>query len=123
MPSHRGPVLVVEDDADIREALRDFLDCEGFDTAEASDGQAALAYLHANPPPPLILLDWNMAPMNGPEFLTELQREPACDAIPIALLTADARISEKTQNSRFVGCVKKPVDLDRLLEIVGRYCP
>jgi CheY-like chemotaxis protein len=120
--SGRGPVLVVDDDPDIREALRDTLESEGYDAVGVTDGREALEYLRAKPTPPVILLDWNMAPMNGPEFMAEAAKDPVLSRIPVVLLTADARASEKSRSNGFVGYLMKPVDLDALFTFVGRYC-
>jgi CheY-like chemotaxis protein len=123
MPSadFKGPVLVVDDDADVRDAIKDVLEEEGYRTAEAGDGLEALSYLKLNPPPPLILLDWNMAPMNGPQFMDEFSKVPALSRVPVVLITADARAEEKAA-TRFVGHLKKPLKLDDLFTLVERYC-
>lgn len=122
MPSTKGPVLVVDDDADIREAIRDALEQEGHTVAEVRDGSDALNYLQSNPWPPLILLDWNMAPMNAPQFMEEFAKHPAFGTIPVVLLTADARADEKAKIRGFVSHLRKPVKLDTLLAVVSRYC-
>jgi len=115
-------VLVVDDDPDIREALRDTLEQEGYCVAEATDGSAALSYLRSSPPPPLILLDWNMAPMNAAAFMEEFSREPAYAQIPVVLLTADVKADERAKAIRCAGYLTKPVTLDALFETVARYC-
>jgi CheY-like chemotaxis protein len=124
MPSNseKGPVLVVDDDADIRDALKDILEDEGYRMAEAGDGTEALRYLRSHPPPPLILLDWNMAPMNAPQFMSEFMKEPVSAQVPVVLLTADAHAEEKARSNRFVGHLKKPVKLDDLFAVLERYC-
>jgi CheY-like chemotaxis protein len=118
----RGPILVIEDDAEICDAIHDTLAWEGYDAIEVRDGQAALDYLGSNPPPPLILLDWNMAPMNGAEFMAEVAKDASLSTVPVVLLTAEMRAQETIKGRQFVGHLKKPVDLDALFEIVGRYC-
>jgi CheY-like chemotaxis protein len=115
-------VLVVEDDWDMREALRDTLESAGYDSAEAGDGGAALAWLASHPPPGVILLDWNMAPMNGPQFMAELKRLPSLASIPVFLVTADARVEEKANGNGFAGYLRKPLDIDALFAIVARCC-
>jgi CheY-like chemotaxis protein len=122
MTGKKGCVLVVDDDAGVREALVDALTYEGFETAPAGDGEAALDYLRSHPAPSVVLLDWNMAPMNGPELMIELAKDPALATIPVVLLTADAKAPEMVKAHPFVGCLMKPPSLDALLEIVGRYC-
>ena len=120
--SGRGPVLVVDDDPDIREALQDTLESEGYDAVGVANGQEALEYLRTNSTPPMILLDWNMAPINAPEFMAEAVKDPVLSRIPVVLLTADARAPEKSRGNGFVGYLMKPVDLDALFMFVGRYC-
>jgi CheY-like chemotaxis protein len=120
-PNCKGPVLVVDDDADIRESIKDILEEEGYPTAEAENGLEALGYLRLNPSPPLILLDWNMAPMNGGQFLEEFSRQPDFARVPVVLLTADARGAEKSR-PHCAGHLRKPVRLDALFAVVERYC-
>jgi CheY-like chemotaxis protein len=115
-----GSVLLVDDDWEIRQAIRDVLADEGYETVEAAEGSAALDYLRTSPRPALILLDWNMAPMNGAQFLAELRKEPGLSTIPVVLLTADSRVNE--HDPAFVGYLRKPIDLERLFAIVARYC-
>jgi CheY-like chemotaxis protein len=121
MPGRR-PILVVDDDDDIREAIRDTLAPEGYRTVDAADGRAGLEYLRAHPAPGLILLDWNMAPMSGAQFMAELRREPALADVPVVLLTADIRAEEGARGIEFTGTLKKPVDLEALFALVHRHC-
>lgn len=121
MPPARK-VLVVDDDPDLLEAMHDALTSEGYDSVEASGGNAGLAYLRSNPAPGLILLDWNMSPMNGEQFMGELSRDAALANVPVVLLTADARLEDKVRGNRFAGSLRKPIDLEALFAIVSRYC-
>jgi CheY-like chemotaxis protein len=115
-------VLIVDDDDDIREAVRELLYLEGYDTAEARDGGTGLAYLRAHPAPGVILLDWNMAPVGGADFMAEFSQDAALSAIPIVLLTADVRAEAKAQQLGLSSFLAKPIDVDRLLGIAARYC-
>jgi CheY-like chemotaxis protein len=115
-------VLVVDDDPDLLEAMHDALAGEGYDSVEVSDGESALGYLREQPPPGLILLDWNMSPMNGEAFMGELARDAAMASVPVVLLTADARLEDKGRSNRFVCSLRKPIDLDALFALVSRYC-
>jgi len=116
----RRPVMVIDDDPEIREAIGDVLGAEGYETVQCADGGAALQYLRTHPAPCLILLDWNMAPMNGALFLAQLHRDPTFDAIPVVLVTADMNIEDKAAG--LVGYLRKPVDIDALLATVASYC-
>lgn len=115
-------VLLVDDDLDIRDAVRETLADEGYETIEANDGQEALDYLRSHPLPPVILLDWNMGPMNGRQFMEELAKDPTLSFIPVVLLTADARAEEKSMTGSFAGYLRKPVDLDSLFAYLKLHC-
>src|SRR3954447_20902772 len=85
------PILVVEDNAIIREALRDILTLEGYDVAEAENGKVALRRLESEPPPALIILDLVMPVMSGSEFLWEAReraRDQRVPRVPIVVVSA-----------------------------------
>lgn len=79
-----GTMLIVDDQASVREMLRDYMSDQGFHTLSATNGREALeaARLHN---PDVILLDLHMPEMNGKEFLEEIRKE---SLVPIILLTA-----------------------------------
>jgi CheY-like chemotaxis protein len=79
--------LVVDDDADLRQRLRNLLEGVGWEVDEAADGQEALARL-AKQVPGVILLDLVMPQMDGFEFLTALQQKEEARSVPIVILTA-----------------------------------
>jgi DNA-binding response OmpR family regulator len=85
--SASGRVLVVDDDADLRQRLRDLLEKEGLEVDEAGDGRAALISLDEQWPG-LILLDLLMPGMDGFAFLGELQRRAESRSVPVVVLTA-----------------------------------
>jgi CheY-like chemotaxis protein len=116
----RRPVLVVEDDAAIREAIAEVLQDEGHVVHVAANGREALAHLHAGHDPCLVLLDLMMPVMNGWELI-EAMREHDCFAqIPVVVISASEHSPpEGGQVRKFV---KKPVDLDMLLALVGKNC-
>jgi CheY-like chemotaxis protein len=80
-------VLVVEDDAAIRAALRRAMEREGWDVVEAEHGRAALQRT-AERVPDLVLLDLMMPEMNGFEFLEALRERESWRAIPVVVITA-----------------------------------
>lgn len=118
--SGRGPVLVVDDDFDVREALCEVLTECGFDVTAASDGQEALTLLQGGLSPSVILLDLMMPRMDGAELRTRLLEEPAFARLPVILLTADRR-SEARPLVTADAFLRKPVDLDELLLILDRF--
>lgn len=121
MPA-KSPLLLIDDDADIREAIRVTLEDDGYDVVEAGDGREALEWLRSHPPPPVVLLDWNMAPMNGPQFMAEVSKEEALASLPIVVLTADTTALQKVKDHHYAGWLKKPFQLDELFAVVRRYC-
>ena len=85
--------LVVEDDEVTRRMLRETLEKEGWDVAEAEDGRAALVAVAARRPD-LILLDLLMPEMDGFEFLEELREDEANRSIPTIVITSKTITAE-----------------------------
>jgi CheY-like chemotaxis protein len=98
------PVLVVDDDATVRQLLRRMLEPEGYTVVEAENGRAALERLREGPPA-LILLDLMMPEMDGFEFLTEFRRNEGWRTIPIVVITA--KDLSREERERLNGYVQK----------------
>src|SRR3954468_20764708 len=115
----RRSVLVVDDDADCREAIADVLYDAGYTVLMAREGRAALELLQANEQPPdLMLLDLMMPVLDGHALLAELSKSERLAQIPTVLCTAGDRPSTPWPNVR--GFLKKPVHLEELLQAVVR---
>ena len=113
------PVLVVDDDPDIRETLRFVLEDAGYPVYSAENGREALAILASGKQlPGLILLDLMMPVMSGDEMLRALKAVHALAQIPVTIVTASGAAMPPLAS----GLLKKPVDLDVLLRIVQRSC-
>ena len=82
-----GDVLLVDDDADMRQQIRKALEKDDWTVAEAGNGQEALA-LVARAVPRVILLDLTMPVMDGFSFLRALREMPRCADVPVVVLTA-----------------------------------
>ena len=109
-------LLLIEDEPDIRDSLREILEAEGYLVRTAANGAEGLQTLEEmGPVPSLILLDLLMPVMNGTEFLAEQQRRPALSAIPVVVLSADSNLNK---TSRVHSHVRKPIDLTELLLLV-----
>lgn len=117
----RRPVLVVDDDFDVRDAIADVLEIEGIPAAFAADGIEALEWLRKNPAPCVILLDWMMPRCDGATFRAQQKSDPAIAGIPVVLLTADAHLHEKTRALGVQAYLRKPVDLDQLSAVIRSY--
>jgi CheY-like chemotaxis protein len=114
--SAHGVVLIVDDDPDIRDALRDTLEWKGYAVAEATDGADAIAYLRGHPPPRAILLDLFMPMMDGWHCFDRIRSLPELALIPVFVVTATGSRWGYPNAPVF----RKPVDVPRLLEALAR---
>ena len=114
------PVLIVEDDVELRDMMAELLTLEGFVATAVANGREALEYLGKGNRPDIILLDLMMPVMDGWEFRRKQQSDPALAAVPVVVLSAlDHRRAAEVDAVAFL---KKPLDFDRLLELVRQYC-
>jgi CheY-like chemotaxis protein len=116
-------IVIIEDDADLRETMQDLLEMEGFSVYTAENGKAGLKLIENSGKPCLILLDLMMPEMNGWEFLEAMQRDKQAllAQTPVAVVSAAADMSDVQQQ---YGCsvLKKPVSVDRLLALAHAHC-
>jgi CheY-like chemotaxis protein len=113
-------VLIVEDDAEIRETLKEIIELEGYSVFTASDGQKALTMLRDTLKMPcLVLLDLMMPVMNGWELLKLREKDIALATIPVVVVSA---AGERAKLAPATGFIKKPVDIEVLLNTVRQYC-
>lgn len=115
-------VLIVDDDAIIRELMRLVLTEEGFDVIEAPDGAAALE-LAGQAQPALILLDLLMPVMDGWQFIESYYRRTGPPAPIIALTALALSEARPTLPGQVADVLLKPFDLVDLVEVVRRYVP
>jgi len=117
-----GPVLIVEDDVDIRESLAEALEDNGIEAAVSADGQQALDYLrHAPEPPAVILLDVAMPVMDGVQFRSEQRRDPTLANIPVVVLSGTSNVDQTGGDLEADALIKKPFRLGVLLDTIRRY--
>ncbi|MGA2411641.1 MAG: response regulator, partial [Candidatus Binataceae bacterium] len=107
-------MLLVDDDADVVEALTDILDGEGYEVEPANDGLSALVYLESHELPDIMILDLFMPNMNGWDLLRALRNNREWAKIPIIVVSAFAHAQEVEAVADAV--LSKPVDLDALLD-------
>lgn len=115
-------ILVVDDDAGIRQTLADLLEEEGYSVATAVDGIDALDQVLATPPR-LILLDISMPRMDGFAFTRELELRGLRAATQVIVMTADARAPQKAELAGAEAFLAKPFDIPELLQQVERLLP
>jgi CheY-like chemotaxis protein len=120
--SPRTEILIIEDDVELREAVKGVLELEGYQVACAAHGGEGLEILSQESPPGphLILLDLMMPVMSGAEFLQRIRaREDWQSRIPVVVFSAAGnRLPELTGASQIL---KKPIELEDLLKIAQKY--
>jgi len=123
--SARGnAILIVDDDRDVRETMADAVESTGRRVLMAADGSEALGKLDAAPRPCLVLLDLEMRPMSGLEFIARLQARPDAAQFPVVLMPASLPIPPSARNApRVVGALAKPFSLDELGKLLDEHCP
>lgn len=113
-----GPVLVVDDDPAIREAVRDVLEAAGLRVALARDGAEALERVLTEPPS-LVLLDMRMPVMDGWHFARALRERQL--NLPVVVMTAAADARRWAEEIGALDFVPKPFAVSELVSAVERY--
>ncbi|MFL5374524.1 MAG: two-component system response regulator [Myxococcales bacterium] len=120
--SRHRPVLVVEDDGDVRDAVAASLRDEGYLVAEAENGRLALDWLQSNADPCLVLLDLWMPVMSGIELHALMAQDPRLAAVRLVVVSAAGDARAQAQQMGAIAFLRKPLDLHDLLATVERYC-
>lgn len=116
-------VMVVDDDSDIRDAIREVLQDGNYHPVLAADGASALDELRAAEPKPcVILLDVMMPVLDGKAFRSQQRDDPQLSSIPIVVLSAHADAVAAAAEMKAEGFLRKPVDLNDLLHTVEQFC-
>jgi len=113
-------ILIVEDDADIRQLMKIFLEADGHRVKLAADGLGAFEELKAGPRPELILLDLMMPRMDGEQFLKKLRGSRFAD-VPVIIMSGHSAAEKKAGELNAAYCLMKPVEVDQLLKTVRRF--
>jgi CheY-like chemotaxis protein len=111
-------ILVVDDDADLRQTLQLLLDDSGYRVTAAATGRAALDQLMAGVRPDVILLDLMMPEMNGWQFLEHARADAILASIPVVIMTARKAADSLPIPTREV--LRKPFDCAQLLTTIAR---
>lgn len=117
-------ILIVDDDADVRESVRDALEEEGHRVSTASNGKEAFRLLQNEKlRPDLIVLDIMMPEMDGWAFRAEQRRDPELASIPVLVFTAYGSPKEIATQLGAAGFLRKPLLLEELLSTIDRVPP
>jgi len=114
------PILVVEDDAELGEALRDTLELSGYPVILVDGGSLALQILAVRPVS-MVISDVQMKPMDGHTLLSRIRRD--FSHLPVVLMTAFGTIGRAVDaiQSGAVDYLSKPFEADALVALVERY--
>lgn len=111
-------IVVVDDELEIRETLRDIFENEGYQVLVAADGVAALGVLRGiENRSCIVILDIIMPRMDGNEVYRAMRADPRLSTIPVVVSTSDP-----SRAPSGVLIVRKPVNVDLLLKTVRRCC-
>ncbi|HTA89896.1 MAG TPA: response regulator [Polyangiaceae bacterium] len=111
-------VLIVEDEEDLREMMREALEMKGYRVVTAEEGQEALAKIDSIDQLCLVLLDLLMPGMNGWDFFTKMRERPELASVPVIVhSSASGRAPAGVTRA-----LQKPVLFEQLISVVSEYC-
>lgn len=117
-------ILIVEDNEENRQILRDLIGNTGYDLVEAWDGEAAVERARSDKPD-LILMDMGLPGIDGFEATRRIRSEPSLKSVPIIAVTAHAFIGDEAKTLE-AGCnayVAKPYSPRQLLKKIREFLP
>lgn len=116
--SSRPCVLVVDDDADVREILAILLDAEGYEVREAGNGLEALAAMTREPRPSIILLDLMMPELDGAGFVERMREDPTMADVPVVVLSGHQAAARVGAELGVSGVLVKPIEYASLARMM-----
>jgi CheY-like chemotaxis protein len=118
MPTNKSTILVVEDEKDSRDTLRELLEFEGYNVETAVNGREALATLDTSGDQIcIVLLDLFMPVMDGWQVIDQLRADGRLDKTHIVIIT-----SAPYRAPAGLPVFEKPLDLDKVMTEVQRLC-
>ncbi len=120
-PAGSPLVMVVDDDANTRDIVTDILAEKSYTVVQAANGEEAMKYLKSGKPQPrVMLLDLLMPVMDGRELMGALKKDSLLSNIPVVLVSSVPNIKAEVQTLGALDALPKPIDVDRLLNIVSK---
>lgn len=111
-------VLIVEDEEDLREMMREALESKGYSVVTAEEGQEALHKIDGIDHLCLVLLDLLMPGMNGWDFFEKMRERPELAAVPVIVHSS----ASSRAPAGVTRVLQKPIMFERLISVVGEYC-
>ena len=122
MPHVHPTILLIDDQADVRESLELILQREGYSVETAANGREALNKLYGGLRPCIILMDLMMPVMTGYEFRQEQMAHPEFSGIPLIVYSGATDMRENARHLQASAYAEKPIELDRLMGLVRHHC-
>jgi len=111
-------VLIVDDEADIRQIIRSLLGTDDYEIMSAENGQEALEKLEGDVKPDIILLDLMLPRVSGYSLLNELHHRGLHTTFSIIVMTADRLTKQQIDRMGIKGFISKPFDIDELQRMI-----
>lgn len=112
-------VLIVDDEPNILDLLRDILEGEGYTVVTASNGAAALYHIQRSPVA-LVLTDFMMPFVSGIDLARQVHSNPQTASIPLVLMSA---VLPDQGSDMFATVIRKPFSLDTIVRMVHQLLP
>ena len=111
-------VLLVDDEDDLRVALRELLEFHGYRVEETANGLEALERMsNGNPLPSVALVDLMMPRLNGWELIEIMRTHDSLSRVPVVVLSAMANDAP----DGVAAVIAKPIDTAELLAVIAKY--
>ena len=114
-------VLIADDEKNIVQLARMYLQAEGFTVEVASNGKETLEKVRQTKPD-LLVLDLMMPRLSGNEFRRAQLGDPTVSGVPVAVMSGATDVEQRAQALGAVATLAKPIDCEMLIQVVRRYC-
>lgn len=114
-------ILVIDDDADILDAIKLILEFEGYTVEPVLQKHGDLMRLVTADPPQLILMDVLLSGNDGRQLTRRLKSDTVTKSIPVILISAHPNVRRSSLESGADEFLAKPFDMDKLLDLVSRF--
>jgi CheY-like chemotaxis protein len=115
------PVLIVDDDVNMRSGLAELLKLRRFPVVTAANGEEALVQAREHKPC-VILLDLMMPLMNGEQFRAAQMQDDSIREIPIIVFSGKPDCAGVAKRLNAVSCLMKPIRLGQVVDEIAAYC-
>jgi CheY-like chemotaxis protein len=115
---HRCGILVIDDDAEIRELLRVALSADGYSVVGAPNGREGLHSLRSHADTCIVILDLMLPVMDGVAFRAAQLRDRSLAWIPIVVTSAAVDADARAREIGARRLVRKPLDLDEVRQVL-----